>query len=91
MSKIKRKSEKLAGLAKKVFGEDLVAEAFVLGENYGSDKNNTKVLDKIESHLTEEDDGFVYDYIDCIEIRFCNNRLVRFTNSEWASIHLISE
>jgi len=82
-----RRDENLLAKAKAVFGDDLVADAFVCVLHYGSEESvlATRLRDAMHKSPDINDRGLVHD-AERIRLVFCNGRTVEFENSEWASM-----
>jgi len=80
-----RRDPNLLAKAKKVFGDDLVTDAFVCTFQY---KDESIRLDEGMHKSPELDlrNELSYD-TQTIRLVFCNGRTVDFDNSEWASMH----
>lgn len=92
MEEIRRESKKLLKAAKKVFGDEIVVNAFIKSEYYNKMTLITKkqTLSRDEKSIKVEGDSFSYDFI-TFQLELSNGKLIEFTNSEWASIKLIKK
>jgi hypothetical protein len=87
-------SANLLCAAKEIFGEDLVVNAWVVGDIYddmgGSNRENVIKYTRKTSY-----DNFLYgnrlDINDILVIEFCNGNRLKFSASEWAEIEKIND
>ncbi len=80
--------------AKKIFGDDLVTDAFLGAPQYSfMDDNyarNEITMREAQFHLNEIDSQLDVDAVE-IFIKLSNGRMLHFFSSEWATISLIDE
>ena len=82
-----RQDKTLLIIAKDIFGANVVNNAFVCAYNIYSTRE--EVIERIEENMfTRIDDVIQYDS-ETIILEFVGGNMVRFTNSEWASIEKV--
>lgn len=83
-----RYDAQLTSAAKNIFG-DIVERAYVTTYDYSSDKDEI-ALRLNRAVFVKSEDGEINYSAETIWIRFTNDKLVEFSNSEWAYITLVS-
>ena len=86
-----RKNKDLLKAAKRVFGDELVINAWITTLDAGFEPDYVRSrLDEETSNVQPGKSELRYDAQNIV-IEFCNGRKVLFTNSEWASMELTKD
>ncbi len=87
---ILRESESLLALAKKVFGETIIKQAYngaEFGEWRDDEENKHDVVDNLNFKWKDESQLYLISYTHPeVYLRFSNGRLLHFSVSDWGTI-----